>query len=355
MAIDPFLGSRKTRRPERTFASASRIATITRARRPEPLWRTRLGASITAIRMITGAKLARKSRSELVLKRSVVETMIAPSIASATRLSTVCETIVPRITGSVSRIRPVRRAMIIARAGSPARAGSVADISTPIIVAEVTSRRRIRRSGSAERIAANQEIARMKRLATIRAKASRTHDFVVVDDVVDNAVDADPARGCPGERRRPQARRRRSRPGGRPAAAAAAAGSGSRLGSFSGATGGEPSAGDDADPARGGLEPGRRLGSSEGVLVDLGHLVGDPRPRVVLGGAQGRLAHRPPPLVVDLKLVERLGHRLGVGGRDEQSVDAVVDDLAVAGDLGRDDRGSGRERLDQDHAEALTG
>ena len=77
--------------------------------------------------------------------------MTTPSRTSARMLKAVCETSVPSRTGNVSRKRPIRRAMIIARAGSPRRAGSVADISTPIIVAEVKSRRRSGAPGSAER------------------------------------------------------------------------------------------------------------------------------------------------------------------------------------------------------------
>ena len=75
-------------------------------------------------------------------------------------LRAVCETSVPSSTGNVSRMRPVRRESTMARAGSPRRAGSVADISTPIIVAEVTSRRRSGLRGSAARAIAYQEAAR---------------------------------------------------------------------------------------------------------------------------------------------------------------------------------------------------
>ncbi len=62
----------------------------------------------------------------------------------------------------------------MARAGSPRRAGSVADISTPIIVAEVTSRRRSGRSGSAALTIQNQEAARKNSESPIRAQAIRT-------------------------------------------------------------------------------------------------------------------------------------------------------------------------------------
>ena len=66
-------------------------------------------------------------------------------------------------------MRPVRRASTIARAGSPRRAGSVADISTPTIVAEVTSRRRSGLRGSAARAIEYQELARRNIEAIISA------------------------------------------------------------------------------------------------------------------------------------------------------------------------------------------
>ena len=78
----------------------------------------------------------------------------------------------PSRTGKVSRIRPVLRASAIARAGSPRRAGRVADISTPIIVAEVTSRRRTGRFGSAARAIQYQEAARKKSESDISAQAT---------------------------------------------------------------------------------------------------------------------------------------------------------------------------------------
>ena len=89
-------------------------------------------------------------------------------------LSTVWLTRVPIRTAKVSRMRPTRRASTIALAGSPRRAGSVADISTPIIVAEVTSRRRTGRPGSAARTIATHEAARANIAATISAQATST-------------------------------------------------------------------------------------------------------------------------------------------------------------------------------------
>ena len=74
----------------------------------------------------------------------------------------------------MSEIRPMRRERTIARAGSPRRAGKVADISTPIIVAEVTSRRRIVCRGRAERAIAYQAFERRKSDAHISAVATST-------------------------------------------------------------------------------------------------------------------------------------------------------------------------------------
>ena len=115
-----------------------------------------------------------KRRWELEWNRSVEATMITPSSASARMLRAVCETSVPSSTGNVSRIRPVRRDSTMARAGSPRRAGSVADIRTPIIVAEVTSRRRSGLRGRAARAIAYQETARISIEAIIRPVAIST-------------------------------------------------------------------------------------------------------------------------------------------------------------------------------------
>ena len=93
-------------------------------------------------------------------------------------LSTVWETSVPSTTGKRSRMRPSRRDRIRAREGSPSRAGSVADISTPIIVARAVSRRRGRTPGSAARKIACQASARRSIEAHMRVKAASTHHGV---------------------------------------------------------------------------------------------------------------------------------------------------------------------------------
>ena len=75
-------------------------------------------------------------------------------------MSSVCETSVPTTTGSASRGRPSRRATISAREGSPSRAGSVADISTPTAVPCQASLKRAGESGSAALRIACHETAR---------------------------------------------------------------------------------------------------------------------------------------------------------------------------------------------------
>ena len=56
---------------------------------------------------------------------------------------------------------------------------------------------------------------------------------------------------------------------------------------------------------------------------------------------------------VEREVAQRLGQRGRVAARDEHAVDAVAHDVAVAGDVGGDDRRAGGERLREDHAEAL--
>ena len=80
----------------------------------------------------------------------------------------------PSTDGSSSRGRPSRRATISAREGSPSRAGSVADISTPIEVPWSASVKRGRAAGSAARRIACQETARSTIEAHISAIASST-------------------------------------------------------------------------------------------------------------------------------------------------------------------------------------
>ena len=97
-----------------------------------------------------------------------------PSTASATRLSKVWEISVPSTIGNRSRTRPRRRATISARDGSPRRAGSVADISTPIITPRAASRRRTGRRGMAARRIAVHASARTSIDRHISAQATST-------------------------------------------------------------------------------------------------------------------------------------------------------------------------------------
>ena len=184
--------------------------------------------------------------------------MITPSRTSATRLSIVCETRVPSRTGNVSRIRPVRRARVIALAGSPRRAGRVADISTPIIVAEVTSRRRTGRLGSAARTIQYQEAARKKSESDHQRAGDQDPGEVGADDAFDDVVDADLLRGERGQADARGRRRRRARRGGRSGARGclSAASGGSGEGSFCGGAGGRPSAGRRPSPVGDALGPG---------------------------------------------------------------------------------------------------
>ena len=108
----------------------------------------------------------------------------------------------------------------------------------------------------------------------------------------------------------------------------------------------------DADGQRAGRRPRARRSRS--------------RPRRPPGPARRRAARRTARAVsqrggrqrvaaggVERQRPQRLAERGGVAARHEDAVGAVVDDVAVAGDVGGDDRRAGRKRLGQDHAEAL--
>ena len=249
---------------------------------------------------------------------------------------------------------------IIALAGSPTRAGSVADISTPIIVAEVKSRRRSVATGSAERAAWNQAPARknierhMKAVAiSTQAKSDRT------------ALSTTESKPIPPRRqeRQPDAPHRGSGPDADPA-------------------------GDPAAPARGRVD---RDGSGDGIRI-----AGIPRQPV--GGGRSRSAGRPVSAPVDRLPAprspagRRFSTRSAIRGQANRSAlsrparahrgaplrarrggDAAprraaaglragsgcrrrrADDIGVSGDLGGHDRCPGGEGLGQHHPEALTG
>ena len=112
-------------------------------------WRRSTGASSTMMSSASGARAANSSAFWWPLNRLTEENMTAPRMMSATMLSTVWDTTVPSTTGRFSRGRPVRRATTSARDGSPSRAGSVEDMSTPMNVPCIASDRRTLARGSA--------------------------------------------------------------------------------------------------------------------------------------------------------------------------------------------------------------
>ena len=100
--------------------------------------------------------------------------MIAPSTIRATMLSSVWDTTVPRTIGRFSRGRPVLRATTSARDGSPRRAGSVEDMSTPMKVPWAASANRTRARGSAALKIAYHEMARTAIALHMTARPSST-------------------------------------------------------------------------------------------------------------------------------------------------------------------------------------
>jgi hypothetical protein len=109
----------------------------------------------------------------------------------------------------------------------------------------------------------------------------------------------------------------------------------------------------DAGPVGGAFGSGGRRRRLDRPLVDLADLIRDAGPGVALSASPRRLAHRGEALGLVMGALQLLGEPLRVAGRDEDAVDAVADDVAVAGDRRGDRRGAGGKRLGQDHAEAL--
>ena len=261
----------------------------------------------------------------------------------------------------VSRGRPSRRATISAREGSPRRAGSVADMSTPMNVPCIASRRRTRalgQRGAQDRVPGD---ARRTIEAHISAEAGEHPRRGSSDQRRDDPVDADPLEREPGEPERPpsdgasaRAARAATRSAGRAAPARARA-----RASAGGAAGiARPrSAGDErrARTAARGASPGRAARAArDRVLVDAER----PRRRRAATRSARRARGRGAP-----SRRERAGSSarsrsasasaVGVAARHQHAVAAVADDVAVAGDVRRDDRRAGGERLGQHHAEAL--
>ncbi len=284
-----------------------------------------------------------------------------PRALRATTFRSVWETIVPSTTGSVSRARPMRRARISAREGSPRRAGSVADISTPMNVPCIASRRFARRHvGAAVRIAC-QLIARANIAPHISASAAARRPGLEASSEVATRVtptrwsartasaapaivlSAKPARrsvrSLPApmldrllRARRLQARQALGRDRGQhvarrqPVAASAPHERPARPG-----------------PARGG----------DRLLVAVGGFGRDVGPGEALRTLPRRARHALAPSRIQRERAQLLGECQRVARRREHAVLAVAHDVAVTGDVGRDHGRGGGERLRQDHAEAL--
>ena len=317
--------------------------------------RSSQGAASTRASRTTGAIVAITSASSLPLKMPTVANITAPRMASARMLSMVCETIVPSTTGKRWRTRPTRRDRISARDGSPRRAGSVADIRTPIIVARAVSRRRTRTPGSAARRIACQASARSSIEAHMTANAASTHTGVAASsarpiDSIPIRWSASAASPAPATTPAPTSTRRAARAARRRPADGLPRlerrqpprwHAGPRL------------RGCDAHAPPEAGRPALGRGRRERLLVDLGDLGGHVRPGVALRALARVGSHMQAPFGVEREAAQRLAQLDRVPDRHEQAVAAVVNDLAIAGDPGRHDRCAGGERLREDHPEAL--
>jgi hypothetical protein len=90
-----------------------------------------------------------------------------------------------------------------------------------------------------------------------------------------------------------------------------------------------------------------------GLLVGVEHFGCDVRPGETLGALARGGGHPRASSRIRCQRSQALGQRQGVPRRNEQSVEAVADDIAVARDVRREHRRRGRERLRQNHAKAL--
>ena len=312
---------------------------------------------MTSASRTSGATVAITSASSRPRKMPTVANITAPSATSARMLSSVWETIVPSTTGKRSRMRPSRRARISAREGSPSRAGIVADISTPIIVAArgvAPAHADARQRGAQDRVpglGAQQHRGAHQRERDQHPDRRRRQQRAA-DRLEPDPVERERGQADAGERsaERPAPRRaRRARGGG----ALAGASFGSSEGSRRGRTRGPGSAGRGrrCGPAARGAGRGLRLG--ERLLVDLRHLGGHLRPGEALGALARGAGHALAPLGVEREVAQGLAELDGVAGRHQQAVLALAHDVAVAGDARGDHRRRRRERLGQHHAEAL--
>ncbi len=230
----------------------------------------------------------------------------------------------PSTTGSVSRGRPMRRATISAREGSPRRAGSVADISTPMKVPCSASRRRAgRQVGAAERIA-YQARPRTTIETHIKREAGGHQPGAGGDEAGEHAAHPDPRKRVhastrPASDARASAPRRTVRSARRGAAQREL---GLEARQTLGAHPGQQVGRRDAEPHRraGGASGSRAHG--ERLLVDLEHLGRDVGPGEALRALARRRRHLLAPRGVERQPTQRLRERARVAARGEQAVDA---------------------------------
>ena len=265
----------------------------------------------------------------------------------------------PSTTGQVLRGRPMRRATMSARAGSPRRAGSVADISTPMNVpcsASTQPHARARQRGAQDRVPrdAAQHHREAHQPERERAPTSGSRR------AARRRSGRTPMR-CSAKQRERDGEQRGDRRSPRAAASARAPGAARRRRprqrlerrQARGGHAAAPSAG--VQPRRTAAREPRRRGHGDRVLVGAEHLGGDARPGVALRRAarRRRPAHRgAPPGRARGRAAPRPARSASPRGTSTPSTPSR-DDVAVAGDVRGDDRRAGRERLGQHHAEAL--
>ena len=264
----------------------------------------------------------------------------------------------PSTTGSVSRARPMRRATISAREGSPRRAGSVADISTPMKVPCSASRRRaLRQVGAALRIAC-QARPRTNIERHISAKPAAISPGLEATRLAATRAEADALQrdqrqaeaGERDARRAPRAARLRSAPPG--------PGAGER-----GLEARQPLRGHAREQV-GGREPvahGERAAARVGARPTARAPARRPRApqrrRAARRSARRARARR---AAISARRRGSSASRRSASASAsasprgvEHAVEAVAHDVAIAGDVRGHDRRAGGEGLGQDHAEAL--
>ena len=233
----------------------------------------------------------------------------------------------PSTTGSVSRARPIRRATISAREGSPRRAGSVADMSTPMNVPCMASRRLARRQvGAAARMAC-QAMARANMAAHISASPAATRPGLEASSEAATRVDADALqreRGQPGGSERADGEAGAAQ-GAQCAAAAPASGRRGPAAARAAARRGRAAAGRRAR-GRSARRRGRRSRRPERrramrLLIAVEHFGGHVRPGEALGALARGERHARAQAWIERERAQRLGKRERVAGRHEQPVE----------------------------------